>query len=497
MAIISCPHCGTPNRGGSKFCNECGVTLHDHVEADDLAAPSFVPPAPPLGPDEETETEIETETETETGTEPDSQNKPTPPAARPAIRRFGRGRSRAAEPEPEDTFPPVPEPDPDQPWLNPKMDDADAATPPAPNDRAEERRLFSGLQGLLDPAEMADSMLPLAVPQPPVGIPTGNGLDSQTRRQLRTLAGSGMALADAISAPSQPQAPVQRPGWIALLIGLALGLPVLLLATSPDLRPHLWPGVVAAHKTIENLEAGSPVLINWAYDPATAGEMDLLAQPVVEHLLSRRAQLVVVSQLPGGPATARGLIDQAAIDLRRSAGIYFPASGPQRALIDGGFLPGGASALPLLGQDVANTVNQAELPGSGDRLSAQTVSILATQGPALTLIFAAQAEDVQEWLEQVQPLDNIPVIAVVSAGADPILRPYLDSGQLLGLVSGFDGAFNYSQRLAHTPSADQITRLQVQAVAQDWGMWIILLLILAGNVRGLVARVAHAGGQPR
>ncbi len=99
----------------------------------------------------------------------------------------------------------------------------------------------------------------------------------------------------------------------------------------------------------------------------------------------------------------------------------------------------------------------------------------------------------QEWLEQVQPLDGIPVIAVVSAGADPILRPYLDSGQLLGLVSGFDGAFNYSQMLAHAPSADQATRLQVQAVAQDWGMWIILLLILVGNVRGLVARVAHSG----
>lgn len=478
MATISCPHCGTPNRGGSKFCNECGVTLHGHVEADER--------------EREREIEAEIEIEIEIATGGDVQGELGSSASvRPVIHRFGRGRSRSTEAEPASS--PAQAPDPDQPWLNPKMDDADAATPPSAEARPEERRLFSGLQGLLDPAEMTDSVLPLAVPQPPVGTATGIGLDSQTRRHLRTLSGSGMGLADAVAAPPQPAAPVQRPGWIALLIGLALGLPVLLLATSPDLRPHLWPGLTAAYTAIDQLTPGSPVLVNWAYDPATAGEMDLLAQPVIEHLLTRRVQLVVVSQLPGGPATARGLIDQAALDLRRSVG-FFPASS-QPLMIDGGFLPGGASVLPLLGQDAANTVSAATLPGPTGPLSAQAVSILASQGPALTLIFAAQAEDVQEWLEQVQPLDGVPVIAVVSAGADPILRPYLDSGQLLGLVSGFDGAFNYSQRLPHTPSADQSTRLQVQAVAQDWGMWIILLLILAGNVRGMVERAGHNGGQ--
>ncbi len=46
MATISCPHCGTPNRGGSKFCNECGVTLHDHVEADESGRALFCSPGP-------------------------------------------------------------------------------------------------------------------------------------------------------------------------------------------------------------------------------------------------------------------------------------------------------------------------------------------------------------------------------------------------------------------------------------------------------------------
>ena len=43
----------------------------------------------------------------------------------------------------------------------------------------------------------------------------------------------------------------------------------------------------------------------WAYDPATAGEMDLLSAPLLRHLLDRGAVLDVISLLPNGPATAR------------------------------------------------------------------------------------------------------------------------------------------------------------------------------------------------
>ena len=473
MSTISCPHCGTQNRAGSKFCNQCGVSLSERADAEEPA--NFVAPlSPSLVPQAATES-------ADIKTEPVQSSIP-----RLTLRRPGGPGSRAAKPSPppEPQAEPLPDLDPAQPWLRPEMDDADAATPPTPDPRTEERRLFAGLQGLLDPVEMQDPVPPLAIPQAPVG----RTLDTETHRHLRTLAGSGMTLAEGTPAPARPLPPVRGVGWIALLIGLALGLPVLLLATSPDLKPHLWPGLIEAHAVIDQLAPGAPVLINWAYDPATAGEMDLVAQPVMEHLLARRAQLVVISQLPGGPATARQLFAQAATDLRRSAGPLFPAGSLQGQMVEGGFLPGGASVLPLLGQDSAETISGAAVPSPSGSLSAQAVSALAAQGPALSIIFAAQAEDVQEWLEQVQPLDGTPVIAVVSAGADPILRPYLDSGQLSGLVSGFDGAFNYSARLPFAPSLDQTTRLQVQAVAQDWGMWLILLLILAGNVRGLMGR---------
>ena len=100
-------------------------------------------------------------------------------------------------------------------------------------------------------------------------------------------------------------------------------------------------------------------------------------------------------------------------------------------------------------------------------------------------ISVQDAEDVQQWLEMVQTETQLPVIAFTGAGADPIVRPYLASGQLAGLVSGFDGAAAYQQlrdrRFGRLPS----TRYTAQLIAQNWGHIALILLLLLGNLRAL------------
>ena len=98
---------------------------------------------------------------------------------------------------------------------------------------------------------------------------------------------------------------------------------------------------------------------------------------------------------------------------------------------------------------------------------------------------------VQEWLEQAQPLNELPVVAFTSAAADAPLRPYLESGQLRGLVSGFDGAWAY-QQLSSTPlTAQNEARLSRQLPRQTWGHIAILVTILLGNLAALLGRESH------
>jgi hypothetical protein len=225
--------------------------------------------------------------------------------------------------------------------------------------------------------------------------------------------------------------------------------------------------------------SNSLVVVYWAYDPATSGEVNLAMQPVMRHLLQRRARIAVISTTPGGIATAERLIaqvraDQGLDNLALAADLAQP--------ITYAFLPGGAASLPLFARDPTTALLENILLVPSEQRQE------LVQRPALIIAAAAQAEDVQNWLEQVQPLDFAPVVAVTTAGADPILRPYLDSNQLLGLVSGFDGAYAYRQLLQPFVAPEDTLALLRQIVLQNWGHVALLAAIALGNLAALLSR---------
>lgn len=311
---------------------------------------------------------------------------------------------------------------------------------------------------------------------PPIAVQPVATLDDDLRRQLRQMFAAEVPLIDAPSAPGPfDGVGLLRRTWIYWLMTAMLVGALLLGDDAIDTLPHPWPGIVPVYDAIESLPTGATVLVDWAYDPATSGEMDLVARPVIEHLLARNANLVVISQLPLGPATARRLLATAG-----STGTTVTARQLDTVLVEGGFLPGGAATLALLGQS----------PGLGLPLDLQgrnaqirpSLGDLATDGPMLSLVISARSEPVQRWLEQVQPLDGVPVIAVTSAVAGPVLQPYADSGQLLGLVSGYNGGIGYRDLLLRAlPRAEQ-AQLWRQINGHNWALLALLIVLVAANV---------------
>jgi hypothetical protein len=341
------------------------------------------------------------------------------------------------------------------------------------------------------PEESLRDLVNRAAQQPP----SPERLDDDERRRLRQLINEDIPLLDLPQRPASTQSAAQsgevpRQPWIGWLVVISL-LAVLLLGDDPGASTaHTWPGVEIAYTAINQLSPESVVLINWAYDPATAGEMDLVALPVIEHLVSGQARLVVISQLPGGPATARRMIAQAGEQFSpQERAAFFDTS-----LVEGGFLPGGATVLALLGQEPAAGV-------SVDAQGAQTegrlaITRLEQAPPTLTIVLAAQAESVQHWLEQVQPLNRAPVIAVVSAAADPALRPYLESGQLAGLVSGYSGGLAYQQRSMRNLSRFEERLHQQRNAARNWLLWMVIILALLGNLAAQSTERGWGGWRP-
>ena len=405
MTTTLCPHCGASNRIGAIFCNRCGA---------DLRAPN---------------------------TDADRvQDATTSPDETPSSIPSSGAHPQGVEGE--------------QPWLDPDFLGADdvpfepeeeadtlgGITPPTPAPR-----LVSGVQGLLEPLRIA------ALPEErtsSVPLTSGESLFNapqmrQVRQWMMEDAFVGIEVQPATSSTPKLWLP-----WIFLLMGMGILLPLLWSPPSSLGEPIRWEGVESAFQAIDALPPGALVQVLWAYDPATAGEMELLAAPVLRHLQKRQSTLDVVSLLPNGPATARrlfaSLTEARALELLEI---------PVQSTIDVRFLPGGAVALPSLGSVRSR----------------------------LAVVLAAQAEDVQHWLEQVAPLNRAAVVAVTAAGADPPLRPYLQSGQLVGLVSGFDGAYHYAQLLDEPLTPAELNRTRFQFTVQQYGALTVVLIIALGN----------------
>lgn len=465
MATSECPHCGYGNPVESQFCVHCGTVLAGQK-------------APPASDGESAE-----EAEEQCGDEEAASSEPSE----------GEGEQEAAtggsDPGHSGTRPHLVSEEEETGAEAGEGGSGGGAGRPGP--------LLGGLGGLLEPAD------PLSYfssgsggLDPTVDRPTALAVelraDEEERGHLRrlyaedlpTAVGASPEAAADLAEPTEDGKGLQRRVWLELI--LLLGMAGALLwggQSSPGgAGPHALPGLEEAHWQIDGLRPNSLVLVNWAYDPATAGEMDLVAQPLIEHLLQKQAKLIVFSQLPGGPASARRVIARAEESLQRPSRTQITAN----LVIEGGYLPGGGASLPLLGVAPARALPVD--PNWVDLRERFSIAGLGDAGPALTLVIAAHAEDVRRWLEQVQPLNGGTVVAATSAVVGPSVRPYLHSGQLAGLVSGWDGGSAYGRRLDRARGVVEQARSLRRVSGLNWGVGILIVSVLLGNAAGLTER---------
>ncbi len=474
MNVIRCSHCGTTNRAGSNFCNRCGTDLRGDETAEQAASSAESPLVSPMDPGIDP---ADVGPEAMAGATDEAESVYDPSINLWNSAEFPARDQRTAIPRP-------PSADPDDDPAGAWIDDEDENAAAGPSSLLIPRRLITGVQGLLEPLRIASELTDRTEPPTqsslmaePVTLPA-----DQLRRIRALLTQDPVLLDMPLSSGRQHAVRLHLP-WLMLLLSLLVGIPILLDLTTPVGTSQQWPGVAEAHAVIDALPADAAVLVVWAYDPATAAEMDLVALPLASHLLERQTQPVIVSQLPGGLAVAQRLFDRAAIGLQSTSS--FRLTPGREPYVEAGYLPGGAALLSLVAQDPSVAL----LRHAPDVSAADGVALplpnAAVTRPALTIVVAAQVEAVQQWLEQGQPGQYSPVLAFTSAGADPMLRPYFASGQLSGLVSGFDGAIAYQQLRTIPLAVAEEALLDRHVVLQNWGHFALLLLLLLGNLAAL------------
>jgi len=274
--------------------------------------------------------------------------------------------------------------------------------------------------------------------------------------------------------PARRWVPILRRLLMTILVAAAVLVPLwapsgwswLLLGPSPD--------VSKVYQTIEDLPAGRPVLVAFDYTPATAGELDPQARALVRHLLSRGLPVVTVSLVPEGPALAGQVMVQ------EMAG--YPEALYGGAYVNLGYLAGGEAALRALAAGLPAAVPVDSLAGLPLGELPATARVTGLDDLGLIVVLAGDSESVRWWVEQVGARTRTPLVAGVSAAIEPQLRPYRDSGQLAGLISGLPGAARYAALTG--AGADWAGRLD----ALSLGLLVLIVVVVLGNLASWLSR---------
>ena len=270
-------------------------------------------------------------------------------------------------------------------------------------------------------------------------------------------------------------------------LGLAFALLLAVFLSSNILAPFIIqpalfpPEVVSVYDQVDALSLDKPVLLTSDFEAAVAGELSWSSQALLEHLMNRNMNLVIISSNPSGSTLMTQLINNAAKNVQG-----FDVS---THVINLGYLPGGATGVKLLAENP-----RAAMPYTHNLDAAWNSPILYTvyslSDFGAVVVLSDKSESSRAWVEQIRPaLGATPLMFVISAQVAPLLQPYYQSGQVSGYVAGFYGSLAYEQMLQQTSKS--LSHLG----AFQSAMLLVVVLILVSGVVALIrpARTERKG----
>ena len=251
--------------------------------------------------------------------------------------------------------------------------------------------------------------------------------------------------------------------WIYAITGLLVLLPLLWPLNLP-LEPS--PPVRGYHGAIAALPAGSLVLVSCDFDPASRPELEPMTRTTLRQLFGRHCRVVVVVLYQGGARFVDGIVQDVAHECRQADGVDY---------VNLGYKAGDEAVMVLMGQSIPGTFPR-DHNGRDVRSLPIMRSVRNYSSFALLVSLSVGYPGTREYVQQVQGRFHIPMIAGVTAVSAPTLYPYLQTGQLGGLLGGMAGAAEYEDLRLERGMASR--GMDAQSLAHVF----IALCIVLGNV---------------
>ena len=225
------------------------------------------------------------------------------------------------------------------------------------------------------------------------------------------------------------------------------------------------PPVENVYNAVEELPPGTPVIVSVDYDPSTQPELSPMTVAVLRHCFSRDLPVIITSLHPGGPGLALDISDRVSTEMGAKYGEDY---------VFLGYKVGTSAVILSMGQDFRVTFPADYFNTPLDEIPMmKDIKNYDDIGLAVTMSGSTFPE---VWVAYAHERYGQEIAAGVTAVMAADYYPFLQTGQMVGLIGGLKGAAEY-EKLINRPD-DGLKGMDAQTMVHLFVVFVILL----GNI---------------
>jgi hypothetical protein len=244
---------------------------------------------------------------------------------------------------------------------------------------------------------------------------------------------------------------------VCVVIPLLVGARMKMSVTAP---------VKSLYDAIDNLEPGSYVWLAADYDPGSMPELYPMNVAFIEQLFSKDIKVIAAALWPPGPPLAQRVFDELAPKYGKTYGVDY---------VNLGFKEGREAVMVSVAEDMRATFPE-DFAGTRWDSIPMLKGIRNLTDLKMIICVSAGYPGIKEWIQQIATRYDITIGGGVTAVSGPEMYPYIQSGQLVGLLAGMKGAAEYEQ-LVGKPGLGLSGM-----VAQSYVHLMVVVFILFANI---------------
>jgi len=268
---------------------------------------------------------------------------------------------------------------------------------------------------------------------------------------------------------------------IFLIVGLSVLIPLLKPEwVSLPIRPR--PESQIVFNEINKLNEGDKILLSFDYGPSTKPEIHPMSIAILKHLFAKNIQVYGFALWPDGNFMSTEAFSEVSHDYGKEYGIDY---------VNLGYKPGAEAVVKGIAADI-RALYTVDLKGTSINDIPMMQDVVNVENFDFVFSLSAGFPGSTEWVQYACDPKNIPLSTGVTSIQVTDILPYVENGQIRGILAGMPGAAEYESlvevELKEMELSVKPGKASSMMAAQSIAHVIIVLFIIFGNITYYITR---------